>query len=175
MSNVPYYVLTEHQRQVLKQPLGELVTGSEKECNLILKRVVEKEKPRLLILVGDTISRNAIQSGLTPNVLVIDNLEKRVTALPFEFQSQKFVRTHNPAGRIEMQAWHAVEQAIRESNTLVEVDGEEDLLTIPAVLSAPTGAMVVYGQPNVGIVIVRVSETKKSETRRALDSMQRVE
>ena len=167
--------MTEELRQTFKRPLGELVPGTEQDCNAVLKQVITREKPRALILVGDTISRNAVQSGLEPNVLIIDNLEKRGAALPFVFRGRRIIQTKNPAGRIEIAALHAIEQAILEPNSLIEVDGEEDLLVIPAVLGAANGSMVVYGQPGVGIVIVRVCDTKKSEMRRILDSMERVE
>jgi hypothetical protein len=172
---VAHYALTATQRDSLKQPLGELIVGTVQECSSVLADVVAKEKPRILILVGDTVSRNAVQSGIEPDVLIIDKLEKRGRAAIFPFRGRRIIRTTNLAGRIEMDAWHAIEQAILERNATVEVDGEEDLLAIPAVLSAPNGSLVVYGQPSVGIVIIRVSEDKKSETRRILDSMERVE
>jgi uncharacterized protein (UPF0218 family) len=172
---VPYYLLTEALRQSFKSPLGELVTGNEQECNTILKQILTREKPRTLILVGDTISRNAVQSGLEPNVIIIDNLEKRDVALPFAFRDRRIIQTRNPAGRIEIATMQTIEQAILEPNSLIEVDGEEDLLVIPAVLSAPDRSMVVYGQPGAGIVIVRVSDAKKSEVRRILDAMELVE
>jgi len=155
--------------------LGELVAGTEAECNDVLARVVASEKPRLLILVGDTVSRNAIQSNIQPSVLIVDRLEKRSKASPFIFHGRKVLHAKNRAGRIEMRAWHVIEEAIQEGNILVEVEGEEDLLAIAAVLSAPTGSLVVYGQPGAGIVIVRVSEDTRLNTRKILDSMERVD
>ena len=169
-----YYALTKALRQSLKRPLGDLVPGTEAECNRVLADVVATEKPPMLILVGDTVSRNAVDSGIEPNVLIIDHLEKRGKSQPFPFHNRRIIRTKNRAGRIEMEAWHAIEQAINEGGALVEVDGEEDLLTIAAVLSAPNGSLVVYGQPGVGIVFVRVSEVEKSETKKILDSMEQV-
>lgn len=147
MFSVQYYALTEALRQSLKRPLGDLVPGTEAECNRVLAQVVATEKPIMLILVGDTVSRNAADSGIESDVLIIDKLEKREKARPFLFHSRKIIRTKNRAGRIEMEAWHAIEEAIKERGALVEVDGEEDLLAIAAVLSAPNGSLVVYGQP----------------------------
>ena len=51
------------------------------------------------------------------------------------------------------------------ANTLLTVDGEEDLATLPAVVAAPAGATVVYGQPGEGMVRVTVDEATKSEVR----------
>jgi len=173
LSNVPYYAATESIKETLKHPLGRLVEGTEADCNAVLAETVRSERPVALILVGDTISRNAIQSGIKPNVIVIDRLEKREKAVRFVFSGMNLVRVKNPAGRIETDAWRAIDKAVRQGNTLVEVDGEEDLLTIPAVLSAPVGSLVVYGQPGMGIVIISVSENMKAETKKILDKMEK--
>ncbi len=45
---------------------------------------------------------------------------------------------------------------------MVMVEGEEDLLTLVAVVLAPLGSLVAYGQPDRGIVIVVVSDVEKS-------------
>jgi uncharacterized protein (UPF0218 family) len=51
------------------------------------------------------------------------------------------------------------------------VEGEEDLLTIVAVLYAPDGSFVVYGQPNEGIVVVKATPEKKDEANKLLNEM----
>jgi hypothetical protein len=76
---------------------------------------------------------------------------------------------------IEAQAREAVKRGILGGSDLIEVDGEEDLLAIVAVQTSPIGSLVVYGQPNVGIVLVRVSETKKAETQAILDQMDKTD
>ncbi|HMK82220.1 MAG TPA: DUF359 domain-containing protein, partial [Candidatus Bathyarchaeia archaeon] len=43
------------------------------------------------------------------------------------------------------------------------VDGEEDLLVLVVIAVAPVGSLVVYGQPNEGIVLVNVTLAKKKE------------
>jgi len=45
------------------------------------------------------------------------------------------------------------------------------LLTLVTVSVAPCGSLVVYGQPGVGIVIIRVSEEKKHEAALVLEEM----
>ena len=52
------------------------------------------------------------------------------------------------------------------------MDGEEDLLALAAVLFAPFGSMVVYGQPKQGIVVIDVTEDSK---RRIHDIVERME
>ena len=45
----------------------------------------------------------------------------------------------------------------------VEVKGEEDLLGFPAVLFMPLGSLVLYGQPQEGVVMIKVTEAAKNK------------
>jgi uncharacterized protein (UPF0218 family) len=110
---------------------------------------------------------------MKPDVIVVDYLEKREKGTQFPYQAEHIFRTRNPAGRIEAEAWQVIEEAIRVGSSVVLVDGEEDLLTLPAVLSSPDTSIVVYGQPNVGIVAIRVSPEKKKEITRIVELMER--
>jgi uncharacterized protein (UPF0218 family) len=166
-------ILTDAQRTLLKRPLGESVTGSPAECNRRLKQIQENEKPHLLILVGDTISRNAVQYGIKPNVMIIDQKEKRAQATDFVFEKPRMFRTRNDAGTIDLLAWSAVAEAIEQGDSVVLVDGEEDLLTLVAVSVAPEGSIVAYGQPEQGIIVVRTTAEKKAEIARIVDGMKR--
>jgi uncharacterized protein (UPF0218 family) len=53
----------------------------------------------------------------------------------------------------------------------VVVDGEEDLATLPALVAAPTGASIVYGQPGEGMVLVEVDLTSTDRARDLLSRM----
>ena len=167
------YILTAKLRKTLSRPLGVLVSGGEDESNRILGEVIAKENPTKVILVGDTVSRNAAQKGIRVDLMIIDNLEKRTRAKPYALQSKAKIKTTNHAGMIEAQAREAVEHALLGAADLIEVDGEEDLLAIVAVHAAPVGSLVVYGQPGEGIVLVRVSDAKKSEAQGILDQMEK--
>jgi uncharacterized protein (UPF0218 family) len=170
---VPRFILTEAHRETLKRPLGELVTGTPSECNGALKNVIISENPKLVVLVGDTVSRNSVQSNIRADVIIIDNKEKRGKAAQFEHTGRHVFRTTNPAGTIDVDAWRAVDEAVRKGKSLVLVDGEEDLLTLVAIVAVPLGSLVVYGQPDQGIVIVRVRQEKKTEIQLVLDGMKR--
>ena len=169
---MPVFILNEAQREKLKAPLGELVAGDLARCISVLKSVLEVEKPVRLILVGDTISRTALQSGIRPSVIIIDGKEKRKPATNFLVHAAGILRTRNKPGSIEPAAWKMVERAIEKGNSAVLVDGEEDLLTLPAIIAAPSGSLVVYGQPNEGIVLVRVTPEKQKEVHARLGSME---
>jgi uncharacterized protein (UPF0218 family) len=166
-------VPTEAQRKSLKQPLGELVTGTPTECNNVLKNTITIEKPEIVVLVGDTISRNSVQSGIRPDVIIIDNREMRRQAVQSAYSGRHRFRATNPAGAIDADAWKIVDEAVSKRNSLVIVDGEEDLLALVAILASPSGSLVVYGQPGKGIVIVRVAQEKKTEIRHILERMER--
>jgi uncharacterized protein (UPF0218 family) len=168
-------LLTESQREHLKEPLGQLVTGTSSECNQKLKDVQATEKPRLLVLVGDTISRNAIQSGIRPDMIIIDNKEMRGDAAEFNHGKSHVFRTVNEPSTINFVAWQAVAEAIERGDSAVVVDGEEDLLTLVAILAAPVGSIVAYGQPEIGIVLVRITDDKKDEIQALIDRMKKLD
>ncbi|MBM3212057.1 DUF359 domain-containing protein, partial [Candidatus Poribacteria bacterium] len=58
---------------------------------------------------------------------------------------------------------------MRETCFVVKVIGEEDLAGVPAILLSPLGTVVLYGQPQQGIVVVEVSEEKKRQLLQLLD------
>jgi uncharacterized protein (UPF0218 family) len=157
----------------MKKPLGELIAGTPANCNRILNEIVTKEKPTRLILVGDTVSRNAIQMRMRPDVIIVDNMEKREKAPQFEYTAEHIFRTQNRAGTIESGAWRIIDEAVHQGNSLVLVDGEEDLLALPAILSSPDKSLVVYGQPSVGIVLVWVSPEKKKDITQLVEQMEK--
>ena len=168
------YVLPYRLRTALRRPLGELVPGSEIDLAQVLRDVIQNEKPTKVVLVGDSVSRQASEAGILPDVMIIDNLEKRRSARVYAYPRSRVIRAKNKAGTIEQSARVAVERAIRGEASLVEIDGEEDLLALIAVLAAPSGSLVVYGQPDEGVVLVRVSEERKAEVERILGQMDRV-
>jgi hypothetical protein len=90
--------------------------------------------------------------------------------------AEKTVHVSNPQGTITKEALTAVKQAIdRNEHTHIVVDGEEDLLTLIAVLYAPENAVVVYGQPYTGIVVVKVTPQKKAQAEKFLKAMKPLE
>ena len=174
MFTVTTYVLPDRLRTAVRRPLGELVSGSPVNLAKVLREATKKEKPTKLILVGDTVSREASQAGILADVMIIDNFEKRQSAIVYAYPKNRMIRAKNQAGKIEEKARVAVERAIRGEASVVEIDGEEDLLALTAVLDAPSGSLVVYGQPNKGVVLVKVSDKTKAEAKRILEQMERV-
>jgi len=56
----------------------------------------------------------------------------------------------------------------RHTQQLV-IQGEEDLIALPSILLAPLDSIVLYGQYDLGVVVVKVTEEKKREAMNLLD------
>ncbi len=164
--------LTESLRHALKIPLGKLVEGTPEYCSRVLGDTIEKMKPVMVLLVGDAISRNAIRSGINVDILIIDNREKRQKSVSFSFGERNQFRLRNAPGTIDGDAWEIVNSAKLKGKSVIIVEGEEDLLALVAVLEAPIGALVAYGQPDRGIVIVNVTDSEKAVARSIIEAME---
>lgn len=166
--------LTNGLRNELKKPQGLLIIGPFKETMNRLQELIEKEKPSLVISVGDIVSQQMIEHGIFLSVLIIDNKTMRKPIPPIEVDADYTLYAKNPPGTITNEAWAAILCAIEnKGRTKVIIDGEEDLLTVITVLSAPNEAFVIYGQPHKGIVVVKVSEKTKEKMRCILDAMEK--
>lgn len=158
------YKITQRTLAHFKQPFGVLIEGSFSETANRLGELIEREKPPLIISVGDTVSRNLHHHEIIPHLSITDNLSMRKEVKPQTFSDKLIVRIKNPPGTITQQAIEAIQEALKkEEKTQIVVEGEEDLLTLIAVLHAPENTLVVYGQPHKGIVAVKVTPQKKKE------------
>jgi len=138
-----------------------------------LRQLIMEEKPSVIISVGDVVSQNMTQSGIPINVAIVDNRVMREEIAPAQLRIELTLRVRNPSGTLTPKAWTTIEKALkRRQPTRVLVDGEEDLLTIVAVLLAPDDALVLYGQPNEGVVAVKVREQTRERVRRIMEAME---
>jgi GTP-dependent dephospho-CoA kinase len=166
------YVLTPELSLKLKEPFGNLIQGTPEKTMGNLKEMVEKEKPSRIISVGDIVSQNLHKHNIHPQLTIIDNISLRTQKIPLETAVQKTVFVDNPRGTITQESISAVKEAL-ESNehTHIVVKGEEDLVTLIAVLYAPENAFVVYGQPYSGIVVIKVNSERKARAKKFLKAM----
>ncbi len=155
----------------LKTPLGQLFSGTPAETMPKLKVLVQRSKPSKLTTVGDVVSRETLAAGIHVNLRIVDQMTLRKRISPVEIKAERTYKVRNPAGVVTREAWEAIKEALREKEALILVDGEEDLLAIPAVLESPDNALVVYGQPSEGLVVVTASLEKKSEVRKIVNRM----
>jgi uncharacterized protein (UPF0218 family)/phosphopantetheine adenylyltransferase len=158
-------------RTGLKSPKGIVFHVNEGAPQ---KRVVERiraESPAMVIAVGDVTTATILEEEYTPQVMIVDGITKRgVYEKKFSAETEFFI--YNPAAAIYPEAWSTIDTAIHnEHPTLISVDGEEDLLGFPAVLLAPEGSVILYGQPDAGIVWVPVNRENQKLARDLLEQM----
>jgi len=174
MSHI-YSDIGELQKK-LKQPWGVLLRGSFDETASKLKEIITKEKPPSVVSVGDAVSKNLVENKIFPKLLIIDNKIMRTEIKPLLIQADKEVHVKNPPGTITQEASRKIQEASKTScRVKIVVDGEEDLLTLVAVLYAPQNSLIVYGQPNEGMVIVKATEEKKAEAFEILKAVKNCE
>jgi uncharacterized protein (UPF0218 family) len=166
------YRVTPELSVKLKDPFGILIQGSFAETIDGIEKIVAREKPPMIVSVGDRVSRNLHERRMNPQLSVIDNKCMRKRIEPRVFGAEKVVHVKNPQGTITEGAIAAIRAALEsDRHVQIIVDGEEDLLTLIAVLYAPENSLVVYGQPYEGIVVVRVTSEKKAEAMEILKAM----
>lgn len=164
--------LTQTLRRELKEPLGSLIEGTPKETVKRLEELIQKEKPACIISVGDIVSQNLANQGISAKVVVVDNRVMREDIEPIQVNVEKTDYIKNPAGTITPRVWTSIGEALkREGRTKIVVEGEEDLLTLVAVLQAPENSLVVYGQPHKGIVVIKVNSETRRYVRRIVKAM----
>jgi len=166
------YAITPELRTKFKEPFGTLIQGSYDETMCKMKELVDKEKPPRTISVGDVVSRNLHECKIHPQLTIIDNKFLRNQPMPEKTSPEKTVHVNNPQGTITEEAIFAIKENIKKNeHAHIVVDGEEDLLTLIAVLYAPENSFVVYGQPHLGIVVVKVTPEKKAQAKEFLKAM----
>jgi uncharacterized protein (UPF0218 family) len=155
----------------LKTPLGKLITGTPIETMPKLRSHVQKTKPSKITTVGDVVSRETLAAGIPVNLRIVDQMTLRKRISEVEIKAERTYRVTNPPGLITKEAWDTIKEAVRDREAVIYVKGEEDLLAIPAILESPDNAIIVYGQPSQGIVIVTVSPDMKTKVREMVDRM----
>ena len=162
--------LPEHLRDNFKVPLGSLIIDSQTS----LERISREIRPgSLLITVGDATSEKLMNLGFMPSLQIVDGRERRVKrGIPEARQPVLTVRCDNPPGGITPECINAVRRCLESDRPArIEVNGEEDLLVIPACMHAPEGSVVMYGQPNEGLVVVHVDSQVRNKTKSLMDLM----
>jgi len=166
------YTITPELRTKFKEPFGTLIQGSFDKTMGKMKALVDEEKPPRTISVGDVVSRNLHEHNIHPQLTIIDTKFLRNKNMPEKVSVEKTVHVDNPQGTITEEAIFAIKEALEKNeHTHIVVDGEEDLLTLIAVLYAPENSFVVYGQPYSGIVVVKVTSEKKAQAKDFLEAM----
>ena len=164
-------ILPDNLRDKLKEPLGILV--DEKEFIRLLK------KENYIVSVGDQVTYTLLKNNIEPVFCIVDYRIKRSQysdEIKNTIQSFgiKKVKIENPPKCISKDLWDSIESAyknIGKYTLRIEIEGEEDLAALPAILLAPVDVTIIYGLPDKGVVIVKAVERNKRKVKEILEKM----
>jgi len=165
------YSLPDDLRDKLKEPIGLLVNERD-----LLKLLLKEEH---IVSVGDQVTYTILKNDIEPIFCVVDFKTKREHCsddVKKKIQSfgKKRVIIKNPPRCISGNLWKGIESAfnnLEKNSLLIEIDGEEDLAALPAILLAPGNVTIIYGLPNKGVVVVKASKEHKRKVKEILDKM----
>jgi hypothetical protein len=152
--------LPEDKRHLFKSPFGKLfpeITG-----------VLPFIRGHPVYTVGDVVTHRLIQQGIIPDIAIIDGYSMRVPCQRRPEGFDRCIRVRNPPATITDELIRELDRAVAHPPVLIYVEGEEDLAVIPLVIAAPDGAMILYGQPQQGVVLRTVDAAAKTEARSLL-------
>lgn len=170
-------ILPDFLRKELAKPKGKLYNEQNPEKTVIAN--IKKLKPVITIAVGDVCTASIISQNFYPDIIIIDYKTKRKQITEFYENESTFnekinknyrekISIKNPQATIQANSWISIKNIIKESISSkkrfqIIVEGEEDLLVLPCVLESPNNSIVLYGQPDEGIVEIFVNHNIKKE------------
>jgi len=160
--------LPDAMRVELQRPLGIVLSGAD-----AFDAVRDAAR---VVTVGDACTLDLAARGRIPDVAVIDFKTKREEVAGARARlaamGDTVLRVVNPAGTLTRDAWRALDEAFKSASRVrIEVLGEEDLTALAAIDLAPEGTVVLYGQPDAGVVLVRADADAKARVRDILGRM----
>jgi cytidyltransferase-like protein len=168
-------ILPSLQRHHFRRPFDTLLVGSQNCLHLAglqAKKLLIKNPPFLTIAVGDIATMSLLQQHLPLNLAIVDLKTKRrplfnnIAKLGLSSTVQHFAL--NPPGQITPQLVASLNRTLNlllnhPACQTILVNGEEDLAVLPAILLSPLNTVIFYGQPNKGLVYIRVTEASKQK------------
>ncbi len=164
-------IMPDSLKEVLRKPLGHIITSFRLLPKTQLSKIKadsHRQNEVTLISVGDVITYNFKKVKIIPSVSIIDGMTQR-KALNKELFDSILEKEHHTApnkkGTIQKEAIDALCEIYVSRHTKATkqllIEGEEDLLTLVAILFAPLNSHVWYGQQGKGAINVLVTEKKK--------------
>jgi hypothetical protein len=161
--------LPDNLRDKLKKPLGILLKDSDVTKENVLKNIPTGS---FVISVGDATTEKLIKYGIVPSLQIIDGVEKRIKRDIPSGNVKTMLNCNNPPAEITIESVKTIKKAFQSTKPVrIAVTGEEDLLVLPVVVYAPENSVVLYGQPNEGLVIVPINAEIRNKAQSVMDSM----
>ena len=157
-------IIPENVRKELKRPLGEL--------HIDFRKIRKLSGGKRIISIGDVCTLGLLAMGIRPHLAVFDHRYMRNELEPgsVKILEQNFpdpLKMSNPPGTLS-------EDILRDAGELIEkggailIEGEEDLTALAFIKSAGKNDLIIYGQPNEGMVVVKADEKVKKKIERWL-------
>lgn len=144
-------------RSQLKKPLGKLYKD--------FREIRRLSKDHRIISVGDVCTLGLLAMGIRPHLAVYDfrfmrhELDSGMrNTLNLHYSEPR--RYSNPPGTLSDEILGDA-GALIDSGGAVLVEGEEDLTALAFILRGTDKDVIVYGQPNMGLVVVLPDERLK--------------
>ena len=161
--------LPDSLRDQLKIPLGVLLPIGQDNKRNIQKYLSDDS---FIITVGDRTTEKMIDFDLTPSLQIIDGFEKRKQREFPKLGNASELMIDNPAAEITLQSIEIIKKAFTMNPPIrLTVNGEEDLLVLPVCIHAPENSVILYGQPNKGLVLVQITAEIRNKAQALLDLM----
>jgi GTP-dependent dephospho-CoA kinase len=156
--------IPEKVRKELKHPLGEL--------HIDFRKIKKLSTTMRVISIGDVCTLGLLAMGIRPHLAVFDHRYMRNKLAPGFVKILKLnypnpLKMSNPPGTLS-------EEIVKNAKNLIEnggailIEGEEDLTALAFIKSAGKNDLIVYGQPNEGMVVVISNENIKKKIERWL-------
>jgi uncharacterized protein (UPF0218 family) len=170
--------LPESLRDAFKEPLGPVTTDADELLAAAAETRGERAAPDApIIAVGDVVTYHLREAGRVPDVALIDGKTERETVdaeigSALAAADDRRLSVENPAASLSVELLEVLGEVLSDADpVIIEVTGEEDLAALPAILAAPDGASVVYGQPGEGMVRVAVTPESRAEARELFEAL----
>jgi pantetheine-phosphate adenylyltransferase len=152
-------ILPENLKTELRKPLGE-----------IIKEIRRTDNAPCIIAVGDVTVKKLNESSIAQDISTVDFkvARKKIYSsfLDLNFPKDRtIIIVENPSGHITHDLFLKIINIFRlgfDKKIIIKIDGEDDLAVLPLILAAPLNSVVYYGQPDVGLVKILVSEKIKN-------------
>ncbi len=164
------FIIPKEMRKELRKPLGALMQ---------LKEFIKKYGKMKIIAIGDMVTISLLECGIKPFLAVYDfrnmrsKLEKKEKE-KIKNTYPKFLIAQNPPSTITKELEKKARKLIKKGGALY-VEGEEDLSTIVFMKIAPKHCVILYGQPNNGVVVVECNKKSKKLAKSFFKKMENTE
>jgi uncharacterized protein (UPF0218 family) len=152
--------LPDDKRHFFKEPFGKLYPD--------IAALIPKISNSTVYSVGDIVTHNLHKKGIPPSISIIDGHTMRSPCTKNAPCTGRILKVENPAGTITDELVACIKNAIAYPPATIFIKGEEDLAVIPLVIAAPKGVVILYGQPNMGVVARTVDTQSKNKARELL-------